>query len=845
MQARAAQLRTIARRAIRWLFIGVDLVAARLVDIWRRLNTIDIPLSPLQWILLLYLALGLLYAVATPVFEAHEEIWHFGYVEHLRRTGSLPHQVFDGRDTIYRQHGSQPPLYYGLMALATAPISIDDSDSYRRLNPFVSANQPNSFGNKNLIIHDDTLSQFSGTGLAVLLMRALGLALGAGTIVFIYKIGELVAPQRQTVAFVAAALTGLNPMFIFVSASVNNDALAMILNGALIWLLLSTLRDGFALSRTLAIALLFALSSLTKLAGLVLLPVLLWVGLVAFRKTGDRRGLLSFLYVVTLFWLLMAGWWFFRNIQLYGEAFGVLTMANIAGPRDITFSLVDWFGEFQQFRMSYWGLFGALNIQVTSVFYLLADLMTFLGLIGCVFLALQLLAISDFAYARYELAHLLTLASALALLWLGILFWSTLTRAAEGRMVFPLIAVVSPLMAVGFVEVVWWIVFSLRPPNLEFVRAGDAVPKELLHSTMLWQLRLLAVVALFVPFTVIAGQYDAPQPVDAIPDRARPVYAEFGDVALIAYERSDRRYSAGDQVRLKLYWQVRKQSGADNSIYLTLVDDHGQEIGRYRTFPGAGSLRTSRWHEGLIYPDEYLITISRAAYGRYPFDLRVEWKDAERAISLEARSADGEIIEPVLLDIGAVVTARYQPSASGFSEIPVDMQPVFEEQIRLESFMLDLELNEITLKWKSESAPEEDYSVFAHLLDADGSIVSQDDNSPRLPTKYWRWGESFTTYHRFDAEYNMLAYTVSVGLYLNDGLTYPKLEYTKTVQQDGEDTEVVFDAFVIPWDIAKEVLELTATAEPADVSGDGESAEPQVTIDAAGADAAVPDEAQP
>ena len=79
----------------------------------------------------------------------------------------------------------------------------------------------------------------SGAGLAVnLVMRALGIALGAGTIVFVYKIGELIAPQRQTVAFVAGAITGLNPMFIFVTASVNNDALAMLLNGALIWLLL-------------------------------------------------------------------------------------------------------------------------------------------------------------------------------------------------------------------------------------------------------------------------------------------------------------------------------------------------------------------------------------------------------------------------------------------------------------------------------------------------------------------------------------------------------------------------------------------------------------------------------
>ena len=845
MRKRIAQVKRTARRQFSQALILLDWVFQRLVEVYRWLNAIEIPLSPLQWILLFYLVFGLIYALATPVFEANEEIWHFGYVEQLRKTGSLPRQIFDGRDTIYRQHGSQPPLYYGLMAIATAPFSIDDADEFRRLNPYVSANQPDSFGNKNLIIHDNTLSPFAGTGLAVLFMRALGLALGAGTIVFVYKIGELVAPQRLTVAFVAAAITGLNPMFIFVSASVNNDSLAMVLNGALIWLLLRTLRDGFALRRTLALALLFALTSLTKLTGLVLLPVLLGLGIYVFRKTGDRRGLLMFLYFVALFWLLIAGWWFFRNVQLYGEPFGIITMANIAGPRDITFSLADWLGEYQQFRMSYWGLFGALNIQVTGVFYLLADLMTFLGIIGCVFLALQLLAIRDFAYARYELAHLLTLASSLVILWLGVLYWSSLTSAAEGRLIFPLIAVVSPLLAVGFVEVVWWIVFSLRPPNLEFVRAGDAVPKELLHNSMLWQLRFLAVVALFAPFTVIAGQYDAPQPVDAIPDRARPVYAEYGDVALVAYERSDRRYSAGDQVRLTLYWQVLTQSQSDNSIYFSLVDDHGQEIGSYETFPGAGSLRSSRWTAGLIYPDEYLISISRAAYGRYPIFLRVEWKDRERSAAISATSAEGENIEPVLLDIGAVVSAGYQPTATGFSEIPLDSQPVFEEQIRLESFMLNLDLNEIILNWKSESTPEENYTVFAHLLDSEGNILSQDDNSPRLPTKYWRWGESFTTFHRFDAAYNMLDYIVSVGLYINDGLTYPKLEYTKVVEQEGEQIEEVFDAYHVPWDIAKEVLELTATAAPAEEAAEGESADHQITEEASESEAIEPEEAAP
>ena len=823
MQARLARLKRRTRRLRIRLARRFDWIAVRLRVAWRWLNSIDIPLSLLQWILLFYVVFGLIYAFATPVFEANDELWHFGYVEHLRKTGSLPRQVFDGKDTIYRQHGSQPPLYYALMALASAPINIDDAEFYRRLNPHVSAGQPGAFGNKNLTLPDATRSLSSGAGLAVLSMRLLGLALGAATLILVYKIGEIVSPQRSTVAFVAAAITGLNPMFIFVSASVNNDSLAMTINSALILIMLRTLRGGFSLRYTLALALLFALSSLTKLTGLALLPVILLVALLVFRKTRDRRGLLIFLYALALAWLLLAGWWHFRNLQLYGEPFGLFTMANIAGPRGITFSLADLFAEYQQFRMSYWGLFGALNIQVASVFYLLLDLMTFLSFIGCVFLCLQLLAISDFAYARYELSHLLTLGFALLLLWLGLLYVSTLTRAAEGRVLFPLIGVVSPLLALGFVEVVWWIAFSLRPPNLEFVRAGDAVPKELLHDCMVWQLRFLGLVALFAPLTVIAGQYSAPEPIETVPERARQVYAEFGDVALVAYERSDRRYAAGDRVRVKFFWKVLQQSADDNSILLTLIDDRGHEIGRYATFPGAGRLRTSRWQADQVYPDEYLITISSAAYGRYPFDLLVEWKDAARSANIAATNADGANIEPVRLPIGAVVTSGSQTSPTGYSEIPVDMQPVFADSVRLEAFKLDLELNEVSLSWKAESTPEEDYTIFVHLLDADGNIVTQDDRSPRLPTRYWRWGETYSTYHQFPEAFNMLDYSLSVGLYIFDGLTYPKLEYVTLIEEDGVETEVFQETFVIPWEFATEVIELTATAPPED---EGESRAP-------------------
>lgn len=814
------------------------------VAAWRWLDSLDIPLSPLQWLLGFYALFGLLYLFATPIFEANEELWHFGYVQHLRETGRLPAQDLAARDTLYGQHGSQPPLYYLAVAAITAPISLDDAALRRQLNPHVLVDQPDAFGNKNRVMRIDSFAAGQGAGLAVLVARAFGLLLGAGTIYFVHRIGQMIAPQRPTVAFVAAALTSLNPMFIFISASVGNDSLAMCLNSALILLLLRTLRDGFSTRASLAMAALFGLACLTKTTSLALLPALVGAAFFTRRKTGDGRGLRTMLYLLALCWLLIAGWWHIRNLQLYGEPFGIITQATLAGSRGMYFDLADRFAEFQQFRMSFWGLFGAANIQLASLFYVLLDLATFFGFAGCLFLILQLLAIRDFAYARYELAHLLTLAGTLGVLSLGIVYLSMLTPVTQGRTLFPLMGALAPLLAAGLVETVWWLVFWLRPPNLDFVRAGDAVPKELLHSCMLWQLRALGLVAFLAPLTVIVGQYSAPSPVDAPPPSARPVYAEFGDVALVAYERSDRRYSAGDQVRLTLYWQVRAPSTTDNSLYLRLVDDNQQTIGRYTTYPGAGGLRTSKWRADAIYPDEYLIPISAAAYGSYPFYLRVEWQNGS---SIPATDGAGRPIEPVLLDIGAVVTPRQQAAVSEFNEIPGDEQPVFDEVIRLEGFKLDISRNEISLHWKADSAPEEEYTIFAHLLDESGDILSQADAAPRLPTGYWRWGEAFTTFHQFPPEPHMLGHRIAVGLYLRDAPGYPKAEFVLQPQAEAEppefdpdlsaeaeaasdmqgdeefaaEPEQRLDAYLIDWAAAPEILALTPTPEPAPGSEDG------------------------
>ncbi|MCA9911770.1 MAG: hypothetical protein KC496_00410, partial [Anaerolineae bacterium] len=262
-----AQLAKLSERLTKWLAQLVDVVG-RLVmrgitllqRFWawyRSIKWPEIPLTPLQWVLLFYAIFGILFLVSTPIFEASDERWHFGMVEHLAENNfQLPEQDLDdleaAQDTIYRQEASQPPLYYLTSALITLPFDLGDSDQYRIENPHAQTGNPLSWGNKNMFIHEGI--ELGGTALAVYILRALGLAMGAVTIWAVYHSAKIAAPHRPPVAIFAAVLTAFNPMFLFIAASVNNDNLVIMLNSLAIWLALLTMRDGFNTRRSLLIA---------------------------------------------------------------------------------------------------------------------------------------------------------------------------------------------------------------------------------------------------------------------------------------------------------------------------------------------------------------------------------------------------------------------------------------------------------------------------------------------------------------------------------------------------------------------------------------------------------------
>jgi hypothetical protein len=165
--------------------------------------------------------------------------------------------------------------------------------------------------------------------------------------------------------------------------------------------------------------------------------------------------------------------------------------------------------------------------------------------------------------------------------------------------------------------------------------------------------------------------------------------------------------------------------------------------------------------------------------------------------------------------------------------LPED-QPFFGEAIRLREYTLDQAQNELILHWQSDASPDENYTVFVHAIDEDGNIVAQADAPPELPTLYWRWGESYLTYHKFDEDINLFDYTIIVGWYLNDGFSYPRLPY-------GLSEDERFDSFALSMDRIIDELELTeeATSEvTAEVTGEATA---EITSEASDAEVETPE----
>jgi hypothetical protein len=345
----------------------------------------------------------------------------------------------------------------------------------------------------------------------------------------------------------------------------------------------------------------------------------------------------------------------------------------------------------------------------------------------------------------------------------AVIAWTAQTYASQGRLLFPFMAAIAPLLALGLWQV-GRMIAALLPPRGHDGRYAAAA------------LTPLALVAVAAPLLSIAPVYAIPQPTANLLVRggdSRPVFARFENVTLMGYFTAPQRYEAGDEIPITVIWLVEAPDARNLSLYLHAADRGGNVIGRIDSYPGAGRLQTTTWQPGL-YTDSYRIRINEAIEAS---DLRIQvgWWDYP--------------LESVMLDVGAV----YAPPT-----LPDDMTTItpvtFGDSIRLDGYALDGDV--VTLAWTMTAPLAADYTVFAQVLDVEGQLVGQGDTPPPIATRYLAAGDTFTTTHTLTYPQPLAAgtYRLIIGWYeaVNFGrLTaaypdnaYPLYEFTVTGSQE-------------------------------------------------------------
>jgi hypothetical protein len=571
------------------------------------------PIALLALLLLAYVGLAGWYSLVIPLGEAPDEVPHFTYVRYLAQHGRLP-------DTTEEHEAFQPPLYYAAAAALTFWIEDDpDAPFAVRHNAYYDVADPRS--PKNLLLHTAGESwPFRGWALAWHLVRLLSIALGAVTVLAVYRLGRVLFPEAPAIALAMAGLLAFTPQFLFLSAVVNNDNAATAFSALILWQVAAVLHDARpGWQRPMVLGLLLGLGLLSKANVAVLVPiaglaVVLAPATGAGRQAGadgaagerqaGRRGAAlraAALGLLVCFGVaaLVAGWYFVRNWLLHGDPLGwnfvLETNARREGP--LTPEVLAWL--FQGVFRSFW--LGWIGIAFEEVIYWILGLVCLAGAAG--FVAWLARRWSVLAGATRWTLLLLALHAAGTLASL-IQWTATVLGTDQGRLIYPILPTVMLVLAAGWA---WWGGQRGRRPVLGVLVAG------------------MLFLAVITPVRYIGPVHaPAPRATDQELGRAVPLDARWNGIRLLAFQLTNRQVRPGEKLALDLYWEATEPVGEDLMTLIQLVDEDGQFLMYADGSPTAGRDTTDRWPVGVPLASQHLLPVpADGAPGTYRLTISV------------------------------------------------------------------------------------------------------------------------------------------------------------------------------------------------------------------------------
>ncbi len=705
-----------------------------------------------HWLLFIlagYFVIGMSYILLNPLWESPDEIHHYPMVNYLQTHNlQLPSQE-PGTVGLWQQEGNQPPLYYLIGAILTFPIDTTNINELMRVNPHADIGIIQPDGNLNRLVHHPEREAFPGEGavLATYILRFFSLLLGAGTVYITYRTALLIFPDLPEIAIFSAGINAFIPMYFYISASVNNDNLSNLLANALVFILMSLLLNpqNPTLRSYAIIGITTGLGLLSKLnIGLLISVVSLILLIIAIRHRDWKPFFVGGIVSGGLT-ILIAGWWYWRNIQLYGDPTGLERFLEIVGRRAEPATLAQLWTERNSFLLTFWGLFGSITVPMPPQLYLAFNWIGGLAFLsGIIVFAKKLLSDSGKRFVTI-----------LPVFWMltvliAVMRWSSVTPASQGRLIYGAISSISILLACG---IIYWLPPKIRP---------------LITGTVLC---LMAIVAAIQPFMTIAPAYATPRNITICENEecATTIFTSSdGEVAYYEPRGMNGLVSAGDYIEFSPIFSIKEEFESNWSIFVHVISPEGIIIAQRDVYPGGGLLATSDLESGYSWENQIAVYIPETTFAPMTIDVRLGWYN----------HLTGERMTlPDSTDTVSIGTVEILPS-----EFSVN----FGNQIELIDYdMTSLSGDggdsiELTLYWRRLQAIEQDYVVFANIIDPQSLTKFADSNAMPVewtrPTSSWQADEIIVDTHTLtispDAPDGV--YQLELGLYLQED-TFPRL----------------------------------------------------------------------
>ncbi len=641
----------------------------------------------------LYLMAALCLLLIVPPLDAPDARGHLEYAAHLASGGGLV--PLDEAAEISYEMVQQPPLYYAIVALLDRAETTAAALLAAPENPYIV----DCVGVKSTVLTPDTPRKAQVGFLIPRLISLLGGILAVGGC-GLWLAGTL---SRKNVAWLASMLLALTPMFVFESVAITNDILTVgLATGAVLIGSEAYRRDRWWL--WLLAGAVEGLASLTKYSGLLAAVPLgvIWIWHVAQKRSW--RAASRALWLGAGF-LLLAGWWFARNVVLYGELVPMDTLLpllpGLARAQPLTAA-----GLGNLLRSAWRSFVGVYACGISAPEWLVwgwAGLIV-AGLVGLLMGIVRGLGKTRWLVVSASAAWLLASFISMAL-WMGQLRYS-----GQGRLLFIAAPALYALVAIGW----------------------DCL---LDTSRRAWRSAVVGWLLLSVLVTGIQCYrvYGPPQTLKEVTP-TRPVDAALvSGIRVVGLNLEDgATLTTPGEIPVTIYLTTDQAMDEFHTLYVQVVLPDDSRLYSWEGVACEGRLTTPEWRVGEVVPldltlriDHPVDALANLIVGAYPYGqpddgegiqvARIRLLDPNSPIALW----DGGL---ALLDATPLLT----PEGAAFGA---------------------------TLHWMAQENVSTDYTVSLQALDAHGALVAQCDQQPQqgeYPTSTWSAGRHILDEHIFE-----------------------------------------------------------------------------------------------